>query len=177
MNSSVPSPASPRENTVSFYNGKENVASTVRRRSLAAEVQPTMNLKAATYGDNLKITVCLISSFTNSCSGNRNWYSATWGLSIRLPSRSWKYRNASLGVLMDCKKNPKPHHPLALSQLHCSQTNLSQTMWGTTLAMGAGAHSHYTEPLTLQGDEKHRTTIKHWLRHISQRAIRAFCKQ
>lgn len=104
MNSSVPSPASPRENTVSFYNGKENVASTVRRRSLAAEVQPTMNLKAATYGDNLKITVCLISSFTNSCSGNRNWYSATWGLSIRLPSRSWKYRNASLGVLMDCKK-------------------------------------------------------------------------
>lgn len=79
-------------------------ASTVRRRSLAAEVHPTINLKAATYGDNLKITVCLVSSFTSSCSGNRDWYSATWGLSIRLPSRSWKYRNATLGVLMDCKK-------------------------------------------------------------------------
>lgn len=142
------------------------MASTVSCRSLAAIVHPTKNLKAATYGDNLKITVCLVSSFTSSCSGNRDWYSATWGLSIRLPSRSWKYRNATLGVLMDCRKKHQITHLHSL-QLHCSQTTLSQTMWGTTLTMAAGAHSSYTEPKTHQGDEKHRTTIKQWLRHFS----------
>lgn len=133
------------------------MASTASHRSLvAAKVHPTKTLKAATYGDNLKITVCLVSSFTSSCSGNRDWYSATWGLLIRLPSRSWKYRNATLGVLMDCRKKPS-HHLLALLLLRCSQTNPSQTMWRTTPAMGGGAHSHYTEPIAHHGDEKHRT--------------------
>lgn len=90
------------------------MASTVSCRSLAAKAHPTKNLKAATYGDNLKITVCLVSSFTSSCSGNRDWYSATWGLSIRLPSRSWKYRNATLGVLMDCRKKKKTTSPTCI---------------------------------------------------------------
>lgn len=147
------------------------MASTVSCRSLVAEVHPTKNLEAATYGDNLKITVCLMSSFTSSCSGNRDWYSATWGLSIRLPSRSWKYRNATLGVLMDCRK--KTHHPLAFLQLRCCQTNPSQTMWGTTLAMRVGEHSRYTEQIRHPGDEKHRTTIKHQLRCL----MHVFCKQ
>lgn len=60
-----------------LYEKEEKFANTVSYASPTAEVLPSRNPEAVTYCDSLKITVCLFSSFTSSCSGNRDWYSAT----------------------------------------------------------------------------------------------------
>lgn len=142
------------------------MASVVSCTSLAAEVHPTKNLKAATYGDNLKITVCLVSSFTSSCSGNRDWYSATWGLSIRLPSRSWKYRNATLGVLIDCRK--RTTSPTCIPSVTLFSKQPLPGYVGNNSCYG----SRSTQPL-----HRDNKTMQHWLRHLSQCGIHAFCNQ
>lgn len=66
------------------------------------KVPPARGPEGAAYWESLKRTVCLLSSSSSSCSGNRDRYSPTWGLSIRFPSRSWKYLNATLGVRTAC---------------------------------------------------------------------------
>lgn len=51
-------------------------------------VQETLSMD--THSESLMVTVSLLASFSSWCSGNHDWYWATWGLSKCLPKRSWK---------------------------------------------------------------------------------------
>lgn len=174
MNSSGASPASPRENTVSFCNGKENdgINSELQKPgscSPSHKEHKSSHLRGQFEDNSLS---CLILHQLML------WESGLVQCHVRiidpLTQQILEVSECHLGHPYGLQKKT-PHHPFALLQLHCSQTNLSQTTWGTTLAMVVGAHSNYTEPETHQGDKKCRTTIKHW--HFSQCRIHAFCEQ
>lgn len=152
MNSSGPSPASPQENTVLFYNGKENygINSELQKpgsQSPSHKEPKSSHLRGQLEDNSLS---CLI--LHQLMLWESGLVQCHVGIINPLTQQILEVSECHLGGPYGLQKKKNPHHPLAFLQLRCSQTNPSQTMWGTTLAMGVEAHSHYTEPITHQGD-------------------------
>lgn len=163
VNSSGPSPASPRENTISFCNGKEN--DSINRKlqkpgsSHPSHKEPKSSHLRGQLEDNSLSGLILHQLVLREAGLVQRHVGIIDPLTQQILEVSERHLGRPYGL------QEKTHHPLASLQLHCRQTNPSQT-WGTTPAVGAGAHSPYTEPVTHRGDGARRTTIKHCLRHL-----------